>query len=49
MMDGVANITSKRGWKWSDVIYDLGMRLSDIAHQDFVIRGEKVADIKYDY
>jgi membrane dipeptidase len=47
MMDGTATITSKMGWKWNDVIYDLGMRLSDIAHQDFVIRGEKVADIRY--
>ena len=46
LMDGTATITSKAGWKWDDVIYDLGMRLSDIAHQDFVIRGERVADIK---
>lgn len=47
LMDGIANITSKMGWKWTDVINDLGMRLSDIAHQDFVIRGERVADILY--
>jgi hypothetical protein len=24
-MDGTAMITSKNGWKWSDIIYDLGM------------------------
>jgi membrane dipeptidase len=46
LMDGTATITSKAGWKWDDIIYDLGMRLSDIAHQDFIVRGERVADIK---
>ena len=46
LMDGTATITSKAGWKWDDSIYDLGMRLSDIAHQDFIVRGETVADIK---
>lgn len=45
LMDGVCTITSKGGWKWSDVIFDLGMRLSDLAHQDFLIRGEKLEDI----
>ncbi len=35
MMDGTACVTSKSGWKWDDIIYDLGMRLSDIAHQDY--------------
>jgi len=45
MMDGTAIITSKRGWKWLDVIHDLGMRLSDIDHQDFVIVARRVDDI----
>jgi len=45
MMDGTCTITSKAGWKWRDVLYDLGMRLSDIAHQDFIIRCERVDDI----
>ncbi len=31
LMNGTAMITSKWGWKWDDIIYDLGMRLSDIA------------------
>ena len=35
-MDGTALITSKHGWKWDDIVFDLGMRLSDIAHQDLV-------------
>ena len=47
MMDGTTFITSKEGWKWSDVISDLGMRLSDIAHQDYLIRCERVKDIKH--
>jgi membrane dipeptidase len=44
-MDGVAMITSKNGWKWNDILYDVGMRLCDLAHQDFLIRAEKVEDI----
>lgn len=44
-MDGTACITSKAGWKWDDVIWDIGMRLSDIAHQDMVIRAETTEDI----
>ncbi len=46
LMDGTAVITSKAGWKWDDVIWDLGMRLSDIAHQDMVIRAETTDDIR---
>jgi membrane dipeptidase len=45
LMDGTACITSKAGWKWDDVIWDLGMRLSDIAHQDMLIRAETTDDI----
>jgi membrane dipeptidase len=45
MMDGTACVTSKFGWKWDDIIYDLGMRLSDIAHQDFVRIAHRVQDI----
>lgn len=44
-MDGTACITSQAGWKWTDVIADLGMRYSDLAHQDLVVRAERVADI----
>lgn len=45
LMDGTCIIHSKSGWKWSEVLHDLGMRLCDLAHQDFVIRCEKVEDI----
>jgi membrane dipeptidase len=34
------------GWRWDDVVFDLGMRYSDIAHQDFVYRAETVADLE---
>jgi len=46
LMDGTATITSKAGWKWDDIIYDLGMRLSDLAHQEFIVRGETIDDIR---
>ncbi|MBA7553952.1 hypothetical protein ES705_46557 [subsurface metagenome] len=32
-------------WKWTDVLYDLGTRLSDIAHQDLVTIALRVDDI----
>ncbi|RBP86098.1 membrane dipeptidase [Cytobacillus firmus] len=44
-MDGTAMVTSQAGWKWSDVIHDLGIRFSDIAHQDMVIKAERIADL----
>ncbi|AGP61298.1 dipeptidase [Streptomyces rapamycinicus] len=37
---------SRNGWKWDDVITDLGMRLCDFAHQDYVTRAESVDDIR---
>src|SRR5690625_3709113 len=45
MMNGTAMITSKWGWKWDDIIYDIGMRLSDIAHQDLVVLATTTEDI----
>jgi len=45
MMDGGVTITSKHGWKWSDTIHNLGHRLCDIDHQDFVIHCKRVDDI----
>src|SRR5262249_37829457 len=46
LMDGTGLITSRAGWKWDDVVLDLGMRLCDIAHQDLVIRAETTQDIR---
>jgi len=45
-MGGTATITSRAGWKWDDVVHDLGMRLSDIAHQDFLVRAGTLEDIR---
>ena len=45
LMDGGCMITSKGGWKWEEVLFDLGMRLCDLAHQDFVTVCGKVDDI----
>jgi membrane dipeptidase len=45
LMDGIAQIHSKGGWKWDDVMTDLGHRLCDIAHQDFVVHCKNVQDI----
>jgi membrane dipeptidase len=45
LMDGICRIHSHSGWQWDDVLHDLGMRLCDLAHQDFVIHCLRVADI----
>jgi len=45
LMDGICTITSKMGWKWNDTLYDLGMRLCDLTHQDFVIQCRRIEDI----
>lgn len=45
LMNGTAFITSYMGWKWTDVIHDLGIRLSDIYHQRMVIPCYRVEDI----
>jgi|Cm1ome_4_1110797.scaffolds.fasta_scaffold03192_2 membrane dipeptidase len=45
MMDGTNIISSPEGWKWIDIIHDLGMRLCDIAHQDFMTHCKTVDDI----
>ena len=45
LMDGILNIESQHGWKWTEVIHDLGMRLADLAHQDFVFHCTRVDDI----
>lgn len=46
LMDGIINIESKTGWKWTEVLHDLGMRLCDIAHQEFVVLCTNVDQIQ---
>jgi membrane dipeptidase len=45
LMDGEGLITSNAGWKWDETVYDLGMRLCDLAHQDYATVGRGVEDI----
>ena len=45
LLDGICTIESTSGWKWTEVLHDIGMRLCDIAHQDFVVPATSVADI----
>ena len=44
-MDGICQIHSKHGWKWTEVLHDLGTRLCDLAHQEFVVLCRGVGDI----
>ena len=44
-LDGTATITSRMGWKWTDVIHDLGMHFADVAHQSLVFVASSVDDI----
>jgi len=44
-MDGTALITSSAGWKWTDIIHDLGIRYSDFAHQEMVYVALTVDDL----
>jgi membrane dipeptidase len=46
-MDGTCCISSDAGWKYQDVLFDLGVRMADLAHQDYVVKAESVADIRY--
>jgi membrane dipeptidase len=45
LMDGTACVTSHSGWKWDDIVYDIAMRKSDIAHQDYVTIAYGLQDI----
>lgn len=45
-MNGTNCVTSEHGWKWNDVVYDLGLRFADIAKQDFVVLAKTVSDIE---
>ncbi|NMR19246.1 dipeptidase [Cellulomonas fimi] len=45
-MNGTNCVTSEHGWKWNDVIFDLGLRFADIAKQDYVVLVRTVAEIE---
>jgi len=46
LMDGSCFINTKHGWDWMGTVHDLGMKLCDISHQDFVIHAKRVEDIE---
>ena len=46
LMDGMSYVTSFSGWKWNDMIHDIGIRLSDLAHQNLITHCRAVQDIK---
>jgi len=46
MQDGSSFINTKHGWDWNSTLHDLGMRLCDIAHQDFLIHCKRADDIE---
>lgn len=46
LMDGICRIHSSSGWQWDDVLHDLGMRLCDLAHQDFVVPCLRIDDVQ---
>lgn len=50
IFDGLLNsfnmINSIYPWKWDSVVNEIGMKLTDIAHQDYAIKAEKTSDIE---
>jgi len=46
LLDGICTIHSHSGWQWDDVLHDLGMRLCDLAHQEFVVPVSGVDDLR---
>jgi len=44
LLDGICRIESKRGWKWTEVLHDLGMRLAGLAPLLREFGGEDIAD-----
>lgn len=45
LLDGICTMHSKGGWKWDEILQDLGIRLCDLAHQDFLAPALRVEDI----
>lgn len=45
-MNGSNVVTSENGWKWSDIIQDLGLRLADIAKQDYLVLVRDIEELE---
>ncbi len=46
LLDGICTMHSKGGWKWDEILQDLGVRLCDLAHQNFLLPALNVQDIQ---
>jgi membrane dipeptidase len=44
-MNGTCCISSDAGWKYQDILFDLGVRMADLAHQDYVVKAESLDDV----
>lgn len=45
-MNGTNCVTSENGWKWNDVVFDIGLRFADVMKQDHIVLAKTVADIE---
>lgn len=45
-MNGTNCVTSENGWKWNDVVFDIGLRFADVAKQDHIVVARTVADLE---
>jgi membrane dipeptidase len=46
LMNGTNLIGGHAAWKWDDTLFDMGMRLSDWAHQDLVVPVLRMSDVE---
>jgi membrane dipeptidase len=46
LMNGTNLIRGHAPWQWDDTLYDMGMRLSDWAHQDLVVPVLRLEDVE---
>jgi membrane dipeptidase len=46
LMNGTNLIGGHAAWKWDDTLFDMGMRLSDWAHQDMVVPVLRMSDVE---
>ncbi|QOT19831.1 dipeptidase [Paenarthrobacter sp. YJN-5] len=46
LLDGYGCVCSSAGWKWEELIMDLGMRLCDFSKQDYVTVARNTSDIR---
>ncbi|PSQ19155.1 peptidase M19 [Halobacteriales archaeon QS_8_69_26] len=45
-LDGLSGIHTKEGWKFEEMVHDVGMRGCDLAHSEFAFQAGSVEDIR---